>query len=107
MGKRSNSNILEMIFVSIDIVYTLRQFKFSTADPRNHETLARTNEPKKSGSSRFCVISLTYIEAINLCVLCVFVVRSTPPLGGMYLRIHFTHQTQESQNLSSPFLSEL
>ncbi|MDB9430265.1 hypothetical protein PN482_15490, partial [Microcystis aeruginosa CS-555/01A07] len=45
------------------------------------------------GSSRFCVISLTYIGAIDLCVLCVFVVRSTPSLGGMYLRIHFTHQT--------------
>ncbi|ELS49501.1 hypothetical protein C789_713 [Microcystis aeruginosa FACHB-905 = DIANCHI905] len=30
-----------------------------------------------------------------------------PPLGRMYLRIHFTHQTQESQNLSSPFLPEL
>ena len=98
MGKRSNSNILEMIFVSIDIVYTLRQFKFSTAARRNHETLVRTNEPKKSGSSRFCVISLTYIEAINLCVLCVFVVRSTPPLGEMYLRIHLTHQSWESRN---------
>ncbi|ELS45765.1 hypothetical protein C789_4443 [Microcystis aeruginosa FACHB-905 = DIANCHI905] len=24
-------------------------------------------------------------------------VRSIPPLGGMYLRIHFTHQTQESR----------
>ncbi|AVQ72954.1 hypothetical protein B5D77_17985 [Microcystis sp. MC19] len=46
-----------------------------------------------SGSSRFCVISLTYIGSINLCVLCVFVVRSTPSLGRMYLRIHFTHQT--------------
>ncbi|WP_375327914.1 hypothetical protein [Microcystis sp. BLCC-F210] len=33
---------------------------------------------------------------INLCVLCVFVVRSTPSLGRMYLKIHFTHQTQES-----------
>ncbi|MDB9411147.1 MAG: hypothetical protein ACK4ZI_21105, partial [Microcystis sp.] len=48
--------------------------------------------------SRFCVISLTYIGSINLCVLCVFVVRSTPSLGGMYLRIHFTHQIQESLN---------
>lgn len=37
-----------MIFVLIDIVYTLRQFKFSTAYPRNHETLTRTNELKKS-----------------------------------------------------------
>jgi len=36
-----------MIFVSIDIVYTSRQFKFSTAYPRNPETLARTNELKK------------------------------------------------------------
>ncbi|MFM7352228.1 MAG: hypothetical protein ACKO1G_04000 [Microcystis aeruginosa] len=34
---------------------------------------------------------------MNLCVLCVFVVRSTPSLSGMYLRIHFTHQTQESR----------
>jgi hypothetical protein len=46
MGKRSNSRIFEIIFVSIDIVYTLRQFKFSTAYPRNHETLVRTNELK-------------------------------------------------------------
>jgi hypothetical protein len=30
------------------------------------------------GSSRFCVISLTYIGSINLCVLCVFVVRPPP-----------------------------
>ena len=36
---------------------------------------------QKIGSSRFCVISLTYIGSINLCVLCVFVVRSTPSLG--------------------------
>jgi len=28
-----------MIFVSMDIVYTSRQFKFSTADPRNHDIL--------------------------------------------------------------------
>ncbi|REJ58994.1 MAG: hypothetical protein DWQ56_07715 [Microcystis aeruginosa DA14] len=35
---------------------------------------------------------------ISLCVLCVFVVRSTPSLLRMYLRIHFTHQTQESRN---------
>ncbi|MFY7931360.1 MAG: hypothetical protein ACOVO7_01725, partial [Microcystis aeruginosa] len=31
----------------------------------------------KMGSLILCVISLTYIGAINLCVLCVFVVRST------------------------------
>ncbi|WP_375328031.1 hypothetical protein [Microcystis sp. BLCC-F210] len=43
------------------------------------------------------MISLTYIGSIDLCVLCVFVVRSTPSLGGMYLRIHFTHQTWESR----------
>ncbi len=48
------------------------------------------------GSSRFCVISLTYIGLIDLCVLCVFVVPSTPSLGEMYLRIHFTHQSWES-----------
>ncbi len=36
-------------------------------------------------------IYLTYIRAINLCVLCVFVVRSTSSPAGLYLRIHFTH----------------
>ncbi|TRV22285.1 MAG: hypothetical protein EWV88_13815 [Microcystis wesenbergii Mw_MB_S_20031200_S109D] len=46
------------------------------------------SSPTKIGSSRFCVISLTYIGSINLCVLCVFVVRSRLSLGGMYLRIH-------------------
>ncbi|CAO5039250.1 MAG: hypothetical protein EWV64_14095 [Microcystis flos-aquae Ma_QC_C_20070823_S18] len=51
-----------------------------------------------TGSSRFCVISLTH-NMIDLCVLCVFVVRSTPSLGGMYLRIHFTHQAWESRLL--------
>ncbi|CCI31828.1 Similarity (fragment) [Microcystis sp. T1-4] len=45
------------------------------------------------GSSRFCVISLTYIGSINLCVLCVFVVPSTRSPERMYLRIHFVHQT--------------
>ncbi|ELS49149.1 hypothetical protein C789_1074 [Microcystis aeruginosa FACHB-905 = DIANCHI905] len=45
------------------------------------------------------MISLTHIGSIDLCVLCVFVVSSTPSLGGMYLRIHFTHQTWESQYL--------
>ncbi|NCQ97689.1 MAG: hypothetical protein EWV75_09025 [Microcystis wesenbergii Mw_QC_S_20081001_S30D] len=52
------------------------------------------------------MISLTYIGSINLCVLCVFVVRSSRsrvasalrPLAGLYFRIHFTHQTQESQS---------
>ncbi|CCH94624.1 Genome sequencing data, contig C319 (fragment) [Microcystis aeruginosa PCC 9432] len=39
------------------------------------------------------MISLTYIGAINLCVLCVFVVCSTRSSPGLYLRIHFTHQT--------------
>ncbi|MDB9415457.1 hypothetical protein [Microcystis aeruginosa] len=41
-----------------------------------------------AGSSRFCVISLTYIGSINLCVLCVFVVRSTSanPIYGYYSR---------------------
>ncbi|TRU48641.1 MAG: hypothetical protein EWV91_09010 [Microcystis aeruginosa Ma_QC_Ca_00000000_S207] len=43
------------------------------------------------------MISLTYIGSINLCVLCVSVVPSTPSLGEMYLRIHFTHQIQESR----------
>ena len=54
---------------------------------------------RNCGSSRFCVISLTY-NMIDLCVLCVFVVRSTPSLGVMYLRIHFTHQTWESRVFS-------
>ena len=48
------------------------------------------------GSSRFCVISLTYIGLIDLCVLCVSVVRPTPSPARLYLRIHFTHQTGES-----------
>ncbi|ARI82194.1 hypothetical protein C789_3974 [Microcystis aeruginosa FACHB-905 = DIANCHI905] len=30
--------------------------------------------------------------------LCVFVVRFTRSPAGLYLRIHFTHQTQESSN---------
>ncbi|KAB0240585.1 hypothetical protein EZJ55_08325 [Microcystis aeruginosa EAWAG127a] len=38
-----------------------------------------------------------YLVAIDLCVLCVSVVRSTCSLGRLYLRIHFTHQTGESQ----------
>nr|WP_242017280.1 hypothetical protein [Microcystis wesenbergii] len=57
----------------------------------------------KIGSLLLCVISrservatsLTYIGAIDLCVLCVFVVPSTPSPAGLYLKIHFTHQTQE------------
>ncbi|MFM8308178.1 MAG: hypothetical protein ACKN87_14295 [Microcystis aeruginosa] len=47
--------------------------------------------------------SLTYIVVIDFCVLCVSVVPSTRsrvasalrPPAGLYLRIHFTHQTQE------------
>ncbi|MDB9397385.1 hypothetical protein [Microcystis aeruginosa] len=42
------------------------------------------------------MISLTYIVAIDLCVLCVSVVPSTPSPARLYLRIHFTHQTWES-----------
>ncbi|MDB9506685.1 MAG: hypothetical protein RPG89_10975 [Microcystis panniformis WG22] len=42
------------------------------------------------------MISLTYIM-IDLCFLCVSVVSSTPSSAGLYLRIHFTHQIQESQ----------
>ncbi|TRU32039.1 MAG: hypothetical protein EWV50_05965 [Microcystis aeruginosa Ma_MB_F_20061100_S20] len=50
------------------------------------------------------MIGLNYIRAIDLCALCVFVVRFTRsrvasalrPPAGLYLRIHFTHQTQES-----------
>ncbi|TRT99419.1 hypothetical protein FXO09_07785 [Microcystis aeruginosa KLA2] len=48
------------------------------------------------------MISLIDIGSINLCVLCVFVVRSTPSLGEMYLRIHFTHQSWESHFPTSP-----
>ncbi|CCI27477.1 conserved hypothetical protein [Microcystis aeruginosa PCC 9808] len=44
------------------------------------------------------MISLTYTGSINLCVLCVFVVPSTRSPAGLYLRIHFTHQIQKSQN---------
>ncbi|TRV24305.1 MAG: hypothetical protein EWV40_06935 [Microcystis flos-aquae Mf_WU_F_19750830_S460] len=51
------------------------------------------------------MISLTYIGSLNLCVLCVFVVRSTPSPRGLYLRTHFTHQTQESRINSSTTLS--
>ncbi|MFM7788566.1 MAG: hypothetical protein ACKO90_10620, partial [Microcystis panniformis] len=55
----------------------------------------------KYGSLILCVISrservatsLTYIESINLCVLCVSVVPSTRSPAGLYLRIHFTHRT--------------
>ncbi|CCI37152.1 conserved hypothetical protein [Microcystis aeruginosa PCC 9701] len=43
------------------------------------------------------MISLTYIVVIDLCVLCVSVVPSTRSPAGLYLRIHFTHQTQESR----------
>jgi hypothetical protein len=60
-------------------------------------SVVRKEESMIFGSSRFCVISLTYIGSIDLCVLCVFVVRSTPSLGEMYLRIHFTHQSWESR----------
>ncbi|UZO78958.1 MULTISPECIES: hypothetical protein [Microcystis] len=52
----------------------------------------------KFGSSRFCVISLTYIGSIDLRVLCVFVVRSTHSPAALYLRIHFTHQTEGSRS---------
>ncbi|CCI36786.1 hypothetical protein MICAK_2710003 [Microcystis aeruginosa PCC 9701] len=61
--------------------------------------LPHRNE-KIRGSSRLCVISLTYIVAIDLCVLCVSVVRSTPSPARLYLRIHFTHQTGESRSVS-------
>ncbi|WP_253852333.1 hypothetical protein [Microcystis aeruginosa] len=45
-----------------------------------------------SGSLILCVISLTYIIAINLCVLCVSVVRSTPSPAGFFreLTLWFT-----------------
>ncbi|TRV45648.1 MAG: hypothetical protein EWV53_15840 [Microcystis panniformis Mp_MB_F_20051200_S9] len=52
------------------------------------------------------MISLDYLEAINLCVLCVFVVRSSwsrvasalRSPAGMYPIIYFTHRTQESRS---------
>jgi hypothetical protein len=59
------------------------------------------------GSSRPCVISLNYIRAIDLCVLCVFVVRFTRSPAGLYLRIHFTHQTQESLSSGKNTRSDL
>ncbi|KAB0239960.1 hypothetical protein EZJ55_04445 [Microcystis aeruginosa EAWAG127a] len=51
------------------------------------------------------MIILDYLEAINLCVLCVFVVRSSwsrvasalRPPAGMYPIIYFTHRTQGSR----------
>ncbi|CCI08073.1 Similarity (fragment) [Microcystis aeruginosa PCC 7941] len=43
------------------------------------------------------MISLTYIEVINLCVLCVFVVRSMHSPAGLYFRIDFTYRIQESR----------
>ncbi len=46
------------------------------------------------GSSRFCVISLTYIGSIFVSFVS-GVVRSTPSPARLYLRIHFTHQTWE------------
>ncbi|CCI12905.1 conserved hypothetical protein [Microcystis aeruginosa PCC 9806] len=39
------------------------------------------------------MISLTYIVVIDLCVLCVSVVLSMRSPAGLYLRIHFAHQT--------------
>nr|CAO86558.1 unnamed protein product [Microcystis aeruginosa PCC 7806] len=40
----------------------------------------------------------TYIEPINLCVLCVFVGSFQSLAGGnISYKIHFTHQTQESR----------
>ena len=75
----------------LDIYHILKN-----GDLESHDHLE-----ERMGSSRFCVISLTYIGSIDLCVLCVFVVRSTPSLGVMYLRIHFTHQTWESQECCS------
>ncbi|CCI20590.1 conserved hypothetical protein [Microcystis aeruginosa PCC 9807] len=43
------------------------------------------------------MVSLTYIVVIDLCVLCVSVVPSTRSPARLYLRIHFTHQTEESR----------
>ncbi len=53
-----------------------------------------------NGSSRFCVISLTcHRSDRSLCPLrpC----GSFPSTAGLYLRIHFTHQIQESQTIRS------
>ncbi|WOB68304.1 hypothetical protein [Microcystis aeruginosa] len=56
------------------------------------------------------MISLTYIVAIDLCVLCVSVVPSTLSPARLYLRIHFTHQIQKnpiSLSLSIVYQSSL
>ncbi|CCI33599.1 Similarity (fragment) [Microcystis sp. T1-4] len=47
------------------------------------------------------MMSLTHIGSIDLCVLCVSVVPSTPSPAGLYLRIHFTHQIQKSRYFDS------
>ncbi|UZO79127.1 hypothetical protein M8120_24525 [Microcystis aeruginosa str. Chao 1910] len=46
------------------------------------------------GSSRLCVISLTYIGSIFVSSVS-GVVPFTPAPAGLYLRIHFTHQIQD------------
>ncbi|GBL15360.1 hypothetical protein MTo_02672 [Microcystis aeruginosa NIES-1211] len=46
----------------------------------NSQTDWQRLDAMSDGSSRFCVISLIDIGSIDLCVLCVFVVRSTPSL---------------------------
>ncbi|GCL44433.1 hypothetical protein NIES3787_01090 [Microcystis aeruginosa NIES-3787] len=52
------------------------------------------------GSLILCVISLIDIGAIDLCVLCISVVRSTHPPALPYLRIHFKHRTHQKRYLS-------
>ncbi|GCA86420.1 hypothetical protein MiHa_04411 [Microcystis aeruginosa NIES-2522] len=55
------------------------EIRRSRSDP-NVYLFYQLQRPKRWGSSRFCVISLIDIGSIDLCVLCVFVVRSTPSL---------------------------
>ncbi|GCE58236.1 hypothetical protein MiAbB_00141 [Microcystis aeruginosa NIES-4285] len=61
-----------------------------------YRTIPSNEEPLVLGvisRSERVATSLTYIRPIDLCVLCVFVVRSSRSLARLYLRTHFTHQT--------------
>ncbi len=57
--------------------------------------LVNVDEPFNRLLTQGMVQGLTY-NIIDLCVLCAFVVPSIPSPVGLYLRIHFTHQIQES-----------
>jgi len=60
-----------------------------------------------NGSLILCVISLTYIRPIDLRVLCVFVVRSSPSLARLYLRTHFSPDSGEEKRLRGDFFDFL